>query len=328
MKYRTFGKTGLEISEVVFGCGAVGGLLINGSDEDRRLAVRKALDAGINWFDTAPQYGNTKSEEALGWLLEEVPETPYVSTKVRVDPTAPDIPGQIETSVEASLRRLRRDNVDLLQLHNTIELEAGGRAVSTDMVLGKGGVADTVERLKDQGLTRFIGISGFGDTAEMIRVIQTGRFDTAQIYYNLLNPSAARPMPAAWAGQNFTGMVEAAKETGAGILAVRILAGGRVSATPGSEKVSILTKDTDADAEGRNADAVFRVLGDEYGSRAQTGIRFALSNDDVSCAVVGVGAPDHVDAAVEAAARGPLPPAAFERLDALYAAGFKDRFAD
>lgn len=324
MKYRKFGKTGLEISELAFGCGQVGGLLINGSDEDRRLGVRKALDAGINWFDTAAQYGNGKSEEALGWLLEEIPETPYVSTKVRVDPAAPDIAGQIEANVQASLRRLRREQVDLLQLHNTIEPSAGGRAVSTEMVLGAGGVADTFERLKEQGLTRFIGISGFGDTTEMIRVIRTGRFDTAQIYYNLLNPSAARSMPPAWSGQNFEGMLRAAKESGAGVLAVRILAGGRVSATPGSENVSILTKDTDPGAEGRNADAVFRALGDEYGDRAQTGVRFALSHPDISCAVVGVGATDHVDAAVAAAELGPLPPAALDKLDALYASGFAD----
>ena len=65
MKYRSFGKTGLEVSEVIFGAGAVGGMLINADDETRRTAIRMALDGGINWIDTAAAYGSGKSEEAL-----------------------------------------------------------------------------------------------------------------------------------------------------------------------------------------------------------------------------------------------------------------------
>ena len=84
MKYRRFGRTELEISEIAFGGGRSGGILIDADDVTRRKAVRAALDHGINWFDTAPQYGQDKSEEALGWLLEEVPETPFVSTKIMI----------------------------------------------------------------------------------------------------------------------------------------------------------------------------------------------------------------------------------------------------
>ncbi|MBT5047024.1 MAG: hypothetical protein HOM58_00850, partial [Rhodospirillaceae bacterium] len=87
MKYRRLGKTELQISEIAFGGGRSGGILIDADDDTRRRAVRMALDHGINWFDTAPQYGDGKSEEALGWLLAEIDETPYVSTKVRIDST-------------------------------------------------------------------------------------------------------------------------------------------------------------------------------------------------------------------------------------------------
>ena len=62
MRYRRLGRTEIEVSELVFGCGNVGGLLIRGAPDDMRKAVRRALDAGINWFDTAAAYGDGVSE--------------------------------------------------------------------------------------------------------------------------------------------------------------------------------------------------------------------------------------------------------------------------
>ena len=99
MRYRPFGKTDLEISELVYGAGAVGGLLIRAEDEARREAIRRALAGGVNWIDTAPSYGNGASETALGWLLDEVDERPHVSTKVGIDPASGDISGQVERSL-------------------------------------------------------------------------------------------------------------------------------------------------------------------------------------------------------------------------------------
>ena len=134
MKYRTFGRTGLEVSELVFGGGYVGGALILADDDTKRAMVRRALEAGINWIDTAAMYGQGRSEEALGWLLEEVETQPRLSTKVRLDTARlDDIPGQIEAGVAASLRRLKRDSVDLLFLHNQIEAETGGDAVGVGL---------------------------------------------------------------------------------------------------------------------------------------------------------------------------------------------------
>ena len=106
MKLRRFGRSELQVSELAFGGGRSGGILINADDDTRRAAVRRALDIGINWFDTAPQYGDGKSEEALGWLLAEVPETPFVSTKVRIDITSSEsLVSQVERSVTESLGR-------------------------------------------------------------------------------------------------------------------------------------------------------------------------------------------------------------------------------
>ena len=74
MKHRRFGCTGIDISELVFGGGFVGGILIDADDDTRREAIRRALDAGVNWIDTAPSYGQGQSETALGWLLGELHE--------------------------------------------------------------------------------------------------------------------------------------------------------------------------------------------------------------------------------------------------------------
>src|SRR5215218_5054943 len=97
MRHRTFGRTGINVSEIVFGAGAVGGIVIHKDDATKREAVRRALTGGINWIDTAAQYGSGKSEEALGWILPELGATPYLSTKFQLDINdLHDIPAQIE----------------------------------------------------------------------------------------------------------------------------------------------------------------------------------------------------------------------------------------
>lgn len=322
MHYRPFGKTGLDVSAVAFGCGKTGGLLITGSDDDRRRAVRAALDGGINWFDTAADYGDGKSEEALGWLLEEVPEEPFVSTKVTVDPSRDDLPGQIEESLASSLKRLRRDHVTVLQLHNRIDPGAGGKALDLEKLLGPDGVAEGLERVREKGLARFIGLTALGDGAAAADAIASGRFDSAQVFYNLVNPSAARPMPSEWSGQNLTGIIAAARATETAVLAIRVLAGGIIALPKRPERVSMMTKGTDPDIEETKATAVFRRLGDTYGDRPTTGIRFALGCGDISTVLVGIGAPFHVDTALAAEKAGALPDAAMLELEKLYAANF------
>lgn len=324
MKYRRLGRTELQISEIAFGGGRSGGILIDADDDTRRRAVRMALDHGINWFDTAPQYGDGKSEEALGWLLEEIDDTPYLSTKVRIDPTSlDDIAGQVERSLHDSLTRLRRDSVDLVQLHNPVTHEASARTITAEHVLGPNGALEGLERLRDQGLLRFMGLTALGDNAPTRCVIDSGRFDCAQIYYNMLNPSAARAtMPANWRGFDATGFMADCKAQDMGILAIRIFAASYLATPDRTGRESILTTGTDADSEARMSDVLFTDLGDEHGTRAQTAVRFVLSNPDISTAIIGLSDPAYVDEAVEGWANGPLPTAALDRLDALYESGF------
>ncbi|MCH8808236.1 MAG: aldo/keto reductase [Proteobacteria bacterium] len=330
MKTREFGRTGLQVSELVFGGGFVGGILVHADDETKLEALRRALQAGINWIDTAPLYGQGKSERALGWLLKEVEETPYLSTKVQLDTgDLSDIPGQIERSVEASLERLQRDSVDLLQLHNPIYAETGGgtavasgAAIGIDEVLRKDGVADRLERMRDQGLTRFIGLTALGEAGAVCQAIGSGRFDSAQVYYNMINPSAARGLPAGYSGHDFTGVIEACRSVGAAVMNIRVLAAGVLATDARHGREVVITRGSEIPLEEKRAHAVFDRLGTEYGTRAQTALRFGLANPDVACVIFGLAELSHLEEALGAAEMGPLPQEALDALNSLYAAEF------
>src|SRR6202045_734583 len=122
MQLRVFGRTGMQLSVLGFGCGAVGGFMVRGDANDQERTVARAIAAGVNYFDTAVQYGNGESEKNLGRVLQKLkPDEAIIGTKVRL-PSADfgRIDEAIATSLEGSLARLRRDQVDLFHLHNAI----------------------------------------------------------------------------------------------------------------------------------------------------------------------------------------------------------------
>jgi L-galactose dehydrogenase/L-glyceraldehyde 3-phosphate reductase len=320
MRYRAFGRTGLQVSELVFGGGFVGGILIHADDDTKLEALRCGLDGGMNWIDTAPSYGDGRSEEALGWLLKEVDAKPYLSTKVRLDLAhLDDLPGQIEASLEQSLRRLDRGSVDLFQLHNPIGPETTGTSIGVREVLGANGVAATFEGLREQGLFRFTGITALGDPAALREVIGSGRFDSAQVYYNLLDPSAGQEVPPDWAKPNFAGVLAACREHGVAAMNIRVLAAGVIATDVRHGREMPIVQDFDMAAEEARVRAVFNRLGDRYGTRAQTAIRFALANPDLSCVIVGFAEIGHIEEALAGAAMGPLPADALAALREVYA---------
>jgi L-galactose dehydrogenase/L-glyceraldehyde 3-phosphate reductase len=312
------------VSEVVFGGGWVGGVLIHQDDATKLATLRRAMDAGINWVDTAPMYGKGQSEQALGWLLKELHTQPHLSTKVFLDSARlDDIPGQVERSMHESLRRLDRESVDVLLLHNPIEAAATGGAIALDHVLGANGAAVALERARDQGLARHIGFTALGDASACRKVVESGRFDAAQVYYNLLNPSAARAMPARWTGQDFGGLIAACKAHGTAVMAIRVFAAGVLATEVRHGREVIITQAADVATEEKRARAVFAQLGERYGTRAQTALRFVLSNPDVSCAIIGLAEPGHLEEALAGEALGPLPSDAMDKLERLYAANFQ-----
>ena len=110
MKYRTLGKSGLRVSEVGYGCGNVGGLMIRGSEEERVEAVKRALELGINYFDTAALYGGGQSEENLGKVWSLLRPDAIVATKFNInEEDIGDIKGAVQSSLEGSLNRLGFD---------------------------------------------------------------------------------------------------------------------------------------------------------------------------------------------------------------------------
>lgn len=322
MKYRRLGKTDLQVSEIVFGGGFVGGILIDPDDDTKREAIRRATAAGVNWIDTAASYGQGKSEEALGWLLPELEDQPYVSTKVNVDVSRlDDIHGQIEASIHGSLKRLNRQSVDLIQLHNRIGSEVGDRTLLLEHALE---VADSFDKLREQGLTNFIGFTALGETGACKAVINSGRFDTAQVYYNLINPSAAWEAPRAWQSHDFSGLLAACAANDVGVMNIRVFAAGvLVTETRHGREIQI-TSDSGMDAEEARARKVLETLELQadgttpHGTRSQTAIRFALSNPALACSVVGMAELEHLDQALAASDMGPLPIAAIAALENLY----------
>src|SRR5258705_3575650 len=229
MQLRAFGRTGMQLSVLGFGCAAVGGLMVRGDHTDQERTVARAIAAGVNYFDTAVLYGNGESENNLGRVLQKLkPAGVIVGTKVRVPPgEAGRVAGAVTMSLEGSLARLRLDRVDILHLHNPITETGGGSALSVQQVLEE--VVPAFERLRQQGKIRFLGITAAGDPMALHQVIDAGAFDSAQIVYNMLNPSAAEELPTNYPAQDYGRLFDHTRAAGVGVVGIRVLAGGALS---------------------------------------------------------------------------------------------------
>src|SRR5688572_17800048 len=163
MQYREVGNTGVKISEIGFGTGGSAGLMVQGSFEEQVAAIKRAIELGINYFDCSPDYGDGVSEENLGKVLRELNiQDPIIGTKVEVrNDNLDDIAGHVERSLEASLKRLGRDHVDFLQIHNgpvAQRPDLQGRAyniLGIEDYLAPNGAIEGLKRAQQSGKTRF-----------------------------------------------------------------------------------------------------------------------------------------------------------------------------
>jgi aryl-alcohol dehydrogenase-like predicted oxidoreductase len=323
MEMRIFGRTGMQLSLLGFGCGAVGGLMVRGDPRDQERTIARALAAGVNYFDTAVQYGNGESERNLGRVLQTLkPAGAVVGTKVRLPSNEfGRIAEAITRSLEGSLARLRRDRVDIFHLHNAITGRGGGEALSVAAVLGE--VVPAFERLRQQGKTRFLGFTAIGETQALHQVIDARAFESAQVVYNMLNPSAAVRLPASYPAQDYGQLFDHTAAAGIGVVGIRVLAGGALSgsaerhpiASPPPEPIgSAMSYDADV-ARARRLMAL--VAEGFAASLTETATRFALSHPAMGTILVGMATPQQFEDALAAVQKGPLPPAALDRLRAL-----------
>ncbi len=324
MDYRPLGSTGLNVSEIGFGCGNVGGLMIRGEHSDQVKAVARAMELGINYFDTASSYGDGQSETNLGRVLRELSADVYVGTKFRVTTHERGrIKGNVITSVEESLTRLQREQVDLIQLHNHIESIAEGGSVAPEEALGE--VVDALRELRAQGKVRFWGMTAVGETEALHRVIDSGTLNTVQSVYNLVNPSSGVAVPSGFDMPDYGNLIERASVNGMGVLVIRVLAAGALTGEATRHPVAVpavapIGSGRDYVQDQARADG-FRFLQQEgYADNlVEASLRFALGNAGVSSVLVGYSSLEHLEQAVAFAERGPLPREAMARLPEVWA---------
>jgi aryl-alcohol dehydrogenase-like predicted oxidoreductase len=278
---RTLGRTGLQVTRLGFGAMEIRGPRIwNGrpvEDAEAGTILHAVLDAGINFIDTAYDYG--RSEEYIGRFLADRRAEFVLATKCGcslVDRGDHDETPHVWTrdnllhNIETSLRRMRTDHVDVLQLHNpSVEQAEEGRLV------------DALQEIRASGRARWIGISS--TLPHITRFIEWGVFDTFQIPYSGLERA-------------HEDAIAAAHRAGAGT----IIRGGVGRGEPGA---GLGSRERWAAWEAADLD----MLREEGESRTAFLLRFTLSHPGVDTVIAGTKNPAHLAEDVRAAERGPLP---------------------
>ena len=294
------GGTGLEITRVGFGAWAIGGAEYDWGwgaqdDEDSIAAIHHAVELGINWIDTAAQYGFGHSEEVVGRAIAALAETerPYVFTKAG----QPEGPGRttlqslrgdsLRREVEGSLARLGVEAIDLYQIHWPIpddEIEEGW---------------STFAELKQEGLVRHIGVSNF-DVAQLRRAQAIAPVETLQPPYSLVDREIEAEI------------LPFAEREGIGVIAYSPMASGLLSGKMTRERIENLPDDywrkrSERFREpqlSRNLELVKRLdrVANRHGVTAGTiAVAWTLRHPAVDGAIVGFRRPDQVDPLVPAA---------------------------
>jgi 3-hydroxyisobutyrate dehydrogenase-like beta-hydroxyacid dehydrogenase/aryl-alcohol dehydrogenase-like predicted oxidoreductase len=310
MTFRTLGRTGVRVSAVALGAGPVSGLM-TGTDRAAQVAtVLRALERGVNWIDTAPGYGDGASEANVGRALADLGAADrfHVATKVRVPPEALDAPREyVRRSVEESLGRLRIPYVTLLQLHNGVTRARGAEpaAVAPADALR---VAEAMAAVRDAGLVQHLGLTGTGHPDAMREVVRSGAFDTIQVPFNVLNPSAGLPGGPVEGETDYGNVIAECAAQRMGVFAIRVFAGGALLGhAPSAHTLKtpyfpLALYERDA---ARAKELCERVLGRL--TPAELAVRFVLSHPAVSSAIIGFGSPAHIDEVARVRLDAPLP---------------------
>ncbi len=279
MEYRELGRTAMKVSSVSFGTAPLGDMFGRASAESGTAAVHRALDAGINLFDSSPYYGNGLAEERLGAALKGHRDEVFVSTKAgRYGDDDFDFgPDRLRRGVEESLRLLQTDHLDILMLHDIEFVDLAPVLTESFAVL---------RQLKDEGKTRFIGMSGY-PMATLRRVVEETDVDVVLSYSHatLLDQCLSeRLLPVA--AEHGVGVINAAAVT-LGLL------------TPGPSRIRVHPADAPIIAAAERIKAICADAGVDVAFLAN---QFAIQRSGCATTVVGTVNPRNLDSAVEAAA--------------------------
>lgn len=305
MKYRRLGRTGLLVSEISFGAGPVSGLM-TGTDSERQVAVLKtAVQCGINWIDTAAGYGHGNSERSIGAALHELDphEQIHIATKIRILRTsAVTVRQQIENGVTESLQRLRRSQITLLQLHNAVTEQPDQEpfSLTPEDVLQPDGVAAVFAELQQSGTITCCGLTGTGQPQALRQVLYSRQFDTLQIPYNRLNPSAGIVLTTDSSQTDYGNLLDDCAKLDLGAFAIRVLAGGAIAGNPPSTH-TLTTPFFPLSLYQQDLQRARSIAAAEPPSEAvPQAIRFVLQHPAVCSAIIGFAEPREVLQACEA----------------------------
>ena len=233
---RLLGKTGVEVSALALG-GVIGMQLPPSADHDPVALAETALELGITYFDTAPSYSNGQSETNYGRVLGRRRQEVFLATK-----TGDRTHDGTLRSIEASLKRLQTDRVDLIQIHGispTEDLDAWEKPT---------GVLTALRKLRDQKVTRFIGLTGHDSAAKLREAIERYEFDTI---LTTLNPVSRR--------QAYReDLLPATKRRQMGVIAMKVMGGGNGCLVTGNPLKKVLRPYHDETAHQVNAVSLIR----------------------------------------------------------------------
>jgi L-galactose dehydrogenase len=300
MEYRTFGRTGLRVSVCGLGGGGESRLGLNkGSTENQAIGVvRRAVELGINYFDTAPNYG---TEDVIGRALEGRRDDVVISSKTVARRTDGSLVagGDVRRRLEETLRRLRSDVVDVYHLHRV-------RPEDYEHALAE--IVPELLALRDEGKIRFLGISeSTGQDsrhAMLCRAIRDDCWDVMMTGFTFFNQSARDVL--------FPKAIEKG-------IAIEIMASARSYFSRPEQLAGEIGRLADAGVVGRDEIDLADPLGflEEIGdvqSPTEASYRFVAHEPGVHVVLVGTGNPAHLEENVRALSAGPLPAAVTERL--------------
>jgi aryl-alcohol dehydrogenase-like predicted oxidoreductase len=288
MDYTSLGTTDLRVSRLGLGTAAFGldryGILTPGEcNVDRTKAIANihcAVEGGVNFFDTAPAYGC--GEEVLGEALADHKNC-LVATKVPIPENADEISQtelmyRVNESLDQSLRRLGREVLDVVQIHN-----------ATIDVLRRGNMVSCLERAREAGKLRCIGVSVYGEDAALT-AIRTGKIQVLQVALSLLDQRARDKV------------IPEARAAGIGVLTRSALLKGALTRRA-------LWLPPKLRALSQASERAVRELGTGWESLPSMALRFCFSVDGVNCVLSGVRNSAEVEDCLEACEAGPIAPA-------------------